>query len=101
MKKKTILLISFTAILVVAGSFAINSGIFMKSTPIVQGHASWVNNYPDPNALIQNADVIIQGQADSLNSYFRDGNTAVTEVNFNVDKWYKGLLDGKVFINLG
>ncbi|AVX21846.1 hypothetical protein SAMN02745885_02466 [Carboxydocella sporoproducens DSM 16521] len=87
MKAKPLLFIGLLSLLIVSG--VINSENSKK--PMIISHASWVKYYPDVKSLVEDADVIVEGEAESIKSYPRfDELDIATDVYFNVSKWYKG-----------
>lgn len=88
MKKKFIIFIGIVSVVAI-GAISFHNNI--SSKPIVESHASWVKYYPDVRSLIEDADVIVEGEAQSLNTFpHYDESNISTEVTFKVNKWYKG-----------
>ncbi|MDA8210382.1 MAG: hypothetical protein M0021_00640 [Clostridia bacterium] len=92
MKKRLIIPIGLVALLTV-GFLGLNSNTFSKPNdiPVVESHASWVKYYPDIKSLVEGADVIVEGEAQAINTFARhDEADIATYVTFKVVKWYKG-----------
>lgn len=62
-----------------------------SKTPVVESHASWVKFYSDISSLVQDADVIAQGEVQAIHTFARYDQTDIaTDVSFRIIKLYKG-----------